>query len=647
MDFRRSIWLIIIVALAPGLFGQYYSSGSKKAIKRFEEARSCFELRDDACVEEALLKAIEADDQFLEAYQLLAQVCYDQGRLEEAIVHYTVTLEIDPHGNPEGYRLLAGLKLMTGDYEGAQQLVDSYLAFPPHEVKNRNAGESIREKCIFAMEAIKNPVPFQPENLGDAVNSEYSEYWPALSVDEKILMFTVMLPGETHTGGDPLYLQEDFFFSTRVKESWEPRENAGAPLNTPDNEGAHSMTADGRTLWFTACNRRSGQGMCDLYYTTLKDGRWSSPRNAGNPVNSRYSEKHPAISADGRVLYFTSNRPGGSGSYDIWMSEKIGDSWSDPVNLGDSVNTTGLEQSPFIHPDQQSLYFSSTGWPGMGQGDLFLTRLNRTSGWTTPENLGYPINTYDNDIGLTLNARGNRAYFASNRGEGTDTDIYAFEMPEEVRPVAVSYMKGRVYDSRNMRGLKAVLQLIDLETEEAVMELESYPGEGDYLISLPTDRDYALNVSADGYLFYSDHFTFTGLHSQAKPLHRDVPLEPVRVGSVVVLQNIFYATGSFELEPASRSELNRMYDFLLLNPAIGVEISGHTDNIGTPGHNQELSEQRAKSVVGYLVNKGIDKRRMKAAGYGEINPVADNENEEGRARNRRTELKIVAIDETN
>jgi len=177
------------------------------------------------------------------------------------------------------------------------------------------------------------------------------------------------------------------------------------------------------------------------------------------------------------------------------------------------------------------------------------------------------------------------------------------------------------------------------------MELESYAGEGDYLISLPRDRDYALNVSADGYLFYSEHFTFTGVYSQAKALQRDVPLEPVRVGSVVVLHNVFFATESFELEPESRAELNRVYDFLLVNPAIGVEISGHTDNTGTPEHNQNLSEQRARSVVDYLVNSGIDTKRLKAAGYGELQPLADNELEEGRAMNRRTELKILAIDE--
>jgi len=645
MESRRGIWLIFLLALAPGLLGQYYSSDSKRAIKRFEEARSCLEKRDETCVEESLLKAIKADKQFIEAYQMLAQLCYEQGRLTEAISYYAQTLEIDPEGNPEAYRLLAGLKLMAADYAGALQLAEQYLAFPPGKVKNLAAGVSIRESCLFALNAISNPVPFKPENLGPAVNSEYSEYWPALSVDEQMLMFTVMLPGKAQSGEDPLYLHEDFFYSTKQEGSWEPRKNAGLPLNTPDNEGAQSLTADGRMLWFTACNRQSGEGMCDLYYSTWEGDRWSSPKNAGNVINSRYSEKHPAISADGRILYFTSNRPGGLGSYDIWMSEKTGDTWSEPVNLGDSVNTPGLEQSPFIHPDQQSLYFSSTGWPGMGQGDLFLTRLNRNSGWTIPENLGYPINTQNDDIGLSLNARGDRAYFASNRGEGLDTDIYSFEMPVELRPVPVSYMTGRVYDSRNMRGISAVLQLIDLETEEAVMELESYAGEGDYLISLPTDRDYALNVSADGYLFYSDHFTFTGIHTQAKPLQRDVPLQPVRVGSVVVLHNIFYATDSFVLEPASRVELNRVYDFLLLNPTIGVEISGFTDNTGSPEHNQLLSQRRAQSVVEYLVNRGIGNKRLKAAGYGEMKPLDDNDTEEGRALNRRTELKILGIDE--
>ncbi len=523
------------------------------------------------------------------------------------------------------------------------EYVDKFLSFPPHEVRNREEGVLLREKCLFALKAKENPVPFEPENMGAAINSEYSEYWPSLSVDEQKLMFTVMLPLDSKEGTLPLRMQEDFFFSNRIDKQWESRKNAGNPLNTLDNEGAHTMTADGRNLYFTACNRRDGKGMCDLYHSTWKDGNWSTPTNLGSPVNSRYSEKHPSISADGRRLYFSSTRPGGLGSYDIWMAVKLGESWSEPVNLGDSVNTSGLEQSPFIHPDQQSLYFSSTGWPGMGQGDLFLTKHLSSGQWSRSINLGYPINTHNDEMGLTVNARGNRAYFASDRGEGTDTDLFTFELPMEIRPVQVSYMKGRVFDSRNMKGLEAVMQLIDLDTEEAVMELQSQDGNGDYLISLPTDRDYALNVSLDGYLFYSDHFTFSGIHSAIDPLRRDIPMERIIAGSTVVLHNVFFETESHALQNESLAELNKVYAFLERNPSIQAEISGHTDNTGSPQHNMELSEQRAKAVVDFLLSKGIGRDRLLSVGYGEEVPVAKNDTEEGRSLNRRTELKIVRL----
>ncbi len=638
----KKAWLIIsLLALATCSMAQQYSSDSKKAIKRFEEARALFQARDDAGAEQALLKAIKADRQFVEAYQLLAQISYDLGRVEEAIGYYTTSLEIDPKGNPDGYRLLAGLTILTGDYNRTLELIDTFLSFPPEEVRMRDVGVTIRENCHFALQAMEHPVPFHPENLGDSVNSAYNEYWPSLSVDENMLMFTVMLPRDPEAGKSPLHLHEDFFYSLKSENEWNGRINAGVPLNTPDNEGAHTMTADGRLLYYTACNRRDGKGQCDLYISRLESGKWGAPVNLGSPVNSRYSEKHPTISADGRMLYFSSDRPGGKGSYDIWVSTKTGNQWTDPVNLGDSINTPGLEQSPFIHPDQQTLFFSSAGWPGMGQGDLFVSRLSPDHTWSKAANLGYPINTFNDEIGLTVNAQGDRAYFASDRQSGKDTDIYTFELPPAARPVFVSYMKGRVYDSRNMKGLKSVLQLIDLETEETVMEMESMPGEGDYLISLPTGRDYALNVSAEGYLFYSDHFSFTGQHNRKDPFRRDIPLDRIIVGSSVVLNNIFFNTGSHELLPLSVTELNKVYEFLQHNPTIAVEISGHTDNTGTAEHNQKLSEQRANSVVNYLVDMGIDTEQLKPAGYGDRIPVAGNTSEEGRAKNRRTELKII------
>jgi Tol biopolymer transport system component len=534
--------------------------------------------------------------------------------------------------------------MMTGEYERTMELLERYLSFPPESVRNRNAGIDLQKKCRFALDAIENPVPFSPENLGDSVNSEYNEYWPSLSVDETMLMFTVMLPRDPERGMSISNLHEDFYFSIRTGERWGGRLNAGAPLNTLDNEGAHSMTADGRMLFFTACNRPGGKGQCDIYVSRRVGGNWSIPVNLGSPVNSRYSEKHPTISADGQRLLFSSDRPGGKGSYDIWISHWNGEGWSPPENLGDSVNTAGLEQSPFIHPDQKTLYFSSTGWPGMGQGDLFLTRTTQDHGWSEPKNLGYPINTHNDEIGLTVNARGDRAYFASDRISGRGTDIYTFELPAALRPVVVSYLTGRVYDARTMKGVEAVIQLIDLDSEEAVMEILSVAGEGDFLVSLPTDRDYALNVSADGYLFHSDHFTFTGEYSRTEPYRRDIPLDRIQVGSSIVLNNIFYETDSYELLPESVVELKKVQGFLQKNPSIIVEISGHTDNTGTPDHNQVLSERRADTVVEFLINMGVRPEALSHAGYGEGQPVADNSTESGRAQNRRTELKIIRIE---
>ncbi|HER09050.1 MAG TPA: tetratricopeptide repeat protein [Bacteroides sp.] len=640
---KRS-WIILILVIFGGCgIVRQQGSSSGRAAKKLEEARAHFEARNDAAAEESLRKALRADPDFADAYRMLAQICYDRGETEKAIAYYSRALRIDPEGNPDGYRLLAGLTYRNGEYERTLRLIDTFLAYPPESVTRRSEALLLREKSLFARDAIRDPVPFHPENLGDSVNSSLNEYWPSLSVDEQMLIFTVMLPNPAGDEQMGTHLQEDFFYSTRIGQAWSRRKNAGPPLNTPDNEGAQSVTADGNSLYFTACNRRSGMGRCDLYVSRKTGEGWSSPLNLGPPLNSRNSEKHPSVSADERVLYFASDRPGGKGSYDIWMSVSSNGTWGVPVNLGDSINTPGIEQSPFIHPDGQTLYFSSDGWPGMGQGDLFVSRLVENRAWSRPVNLGYPINTHHDEIGLVINAKGDRAYFASDRDPGRGTDLYTFELPREVRPVAVSYMTGRVYDAGNMKGLVARMQLVDLASQQVVTELESSPGEGAYLITLPTGSAYALNVSADGYLFYSGHFSFDGVHGHADPFRRDIPLERIEPGRSVVLNNLFFDTDSHTLKSRSVTELNRVYEFLVQYPGVSVEISGHTDDTGSFGYNQELSERRAGEVVSYLVGRGIDPERLMWKGRGEEEPVADNSTEEGRAKNRRTELKIIRI----
>lgn len=641
--FMKRIALLFMLLTALSVQAQDYATKSKRAIRSFEKARELFMLRQDHEAEEYLQKAVDIDTSFVEAWFMLAQIFLDREDTEQAADSYLKGVNADPEEYAAGYLKVAELEYTSGQYRLARQHLDKWREYGFDDDRSVAQARKLEQNIDFSIRATSHPVPFHPESLGSAVNTDQYEYWPSLSVDEQTIFFTVLGPQHPDLPQSRLNLQEDFYYAKKEGNKWVGRENLGPPVNTNNNEGAQSVTADGKYIYFTSCNRPNGHGpMCDLYYARVdENGNWTDPLNLGDVVNTRYSEKHPAISADGRVLYFTSNRPGGKGGYDIWMTVRNGLTWSKPVNLGDSINTPGIEQSPFIHPDQQSLYFSSDGWPGLGKGDVFVSRYKGSGNWTTPQNLGYPINTHNEEMGFVVNAAGNKAYYATNRRDGTDTDIFAFNMPEEVRPKPVSYITGRVYDARTMKGLEALFQLIDLETGDLVMESVSSPGEGDYFLSLPAGTSYAFNVSMPGYLFYSDHFEMDRIYSQMDPFRKDIPLEPILKGRKIVLNNIFFETDSYLLQRASRVELDKIYDLLVLNPGLRIEISGHTDNTGTTAYNMELSEKRAEAVVRYLEEKGIDAERLTARGAGENVPMADNSTEEGRAMNRRTELKVL------
>ena len=438
-------------------------------------------------------------------------------------------------------------------------------------------------------------------------------------------------------------MQEDFYYSVRRPgDGWEARRNLGKPLNSPGNEGAQSLSPDGRMLYFTACNRDDGEGMCDIYISQQTGGKWSVPYNPGRPLNTAYSEKHPSISADGRTLYFASDRPGGWGGLDIWISIMTEDGkWREPVNAGDSINTPEDEQSPFIHPDGKTLYFSSGGHMNLGKGDIFISKKKDDGSWSEAGNLGFPINTFNDEIGLIVNSDGDKAYFSSDRLKGRGMDIYSFDLYPAVRPARVSYIRGRVYDAETFKGLDARFRLIDLETGNVTIESRSHAGEGDFLLPLPTGHNFAFNVSHPGYLFYSEHFSLEGLYEKTDPYLMDVPLKPIETGERIILKNIFFGFDSDSLLTESLVELDRVTEFLRTNPTVSVEISGHTDSIGSSSYNLRLSERRAQSVVEYLLGRGIDAGRLTYKGYGANQPVASNDTEEGRARNRRTELKII------
>ena len=634
--------LFLLLTIPSLVLSQDIHTSSKRAKTAFKTALEYFDRMDDQMALEYCDKAIKADKNFVEAYMMKAQILKDQDNYPAAIENFETALAIDPDFYPEGFMVLASVQFNSGLYEEAWTNVHTFLEKGVFRQITEHEAFEFQDRISFALQAIRNPVPFNPENLGDSINTELNEYWPSLSLDESRIIFTVLLPKDMGIKSEPGF-QEDFYFSDKDENgNWTRARNAGGFLNTEKNEGAQTLSADGRILYFTACDRMDGFGKCDLYVSYNHSDRWTSPLNLGGTVNSRYSDKHPSVSSDGRELYFASDRPGGKGGLDIWMTRKDKfDQWTTPINLGDSINTPGNEQSPFIHSDNKSLYFSSEGHQNLGKGDIFLSRRTNSGKWLSPVNLGYPINTHHNEIGLIVNASGQVAYFSSDRDGTRGMDIYRFELYPEVQPTPVSYMKGRVYNALTWKGIEAEFLLIDLSTGEVVIQAKSSPGEGDYLVPLPMDKNYALNVSHPGYLFYSAHFEFRGVHEATDPYILDVPLNPIRPGEKVVLNNIFFDFNKAELLKESEVELNKAYEFLIKNSGLRVRIAGHTDNIGGDEYNLNLSEKRARAVVDYLVLKGIDASRLEYSGYGASKPVADNSTEEGRSLNRRTELEIL------
>lgn len=616
--------------------GQQFSSESPKAQKFYKNGKDYFTARNYPKAIENLQKAIKEDPKFQAAYMVLAEVYWEQERFQLAADAYNDGLSIDPTFYPRGYLNKAKLEIYTGNYEKA---VKSYQTFLGLGVDNQKLTETAEFglKCAnYAIYAISHPVDFNPVNLGDNVNSKDDEYWPTLSADEQKLIITRKIG----SGDNLTHQQEDFLYSTETGTEWTKMKGVGKPLNTPFNEGAQTISADGKTMVYTVCTRK-GIGRCDLFISHFKNGEWTVPVSIGPPVNTADKETQPSLSADGRTLYYACDRKDGKGGMDIWKSTLNDDGgWSAPENLGDSVNNDGNQIAPFIHHDNKSLYFASDKHIGIGGFDIYKASFNEDGNCTGIDNLGYPINTQHDEFGLIVNAKGNMAYYSLETEGENGRDIYRFEIPLPARPNEVSYLKGSVFDAKSYKPLSANFELSNLETGSLISKSIS-DEKGEFLVCIPTDNNYMLSVKAEGYLFYSDNFSLKGVFHIEEPYKKKIPLNPIIAGERIILKNIFFATDSYQLEKESELELNELVSFLNNNPTLKVELSGHTDNQGSDAYNLELSDNRANSVVDYLVSKGIDKERLVAKGYGLTEPIANNETSEGRAQNRRTELKIL------
>ncbi len=500
------------------------------------------------------------------------------------------------------------------------------------------------EECRYGREQVKDSVKVRIDNVGSAINTTFPEYGPVISADESVLFFTSRR--NTTTGGRmDLSLNvyyEDIYVINKEENSWKNAENIGKPVNTEKHDATISLSPDGQMLYIY----KDDMGDGNIYMCKLNGQQWSEPKKMPEPINSKYHESSISVSYDGRTAYFVSSRPDGSfGKRDIWICHKGKDNkWGEAQNIGNSINTEYNEEGVFIHPDGKTLYFSSQGHKTMGGYDIFKSVYNAdTKSWSEPENLGYPINTPDDDLFFVMSASGRHAYYASAMAGGYgDKDIYMITFPEpptEEGP-QLTLLKGIVFDEKTSKPLFANIEITDNEKNEVVAEFESNSNSGKYLVSLPSGKNYGIAVNAQGYLFHSENLNIP-LSTGYREVEKNIKLKKIEVGGSIVLNNIFFDYDKAILRSESTAELNRLIQMLNEMPTLRIEISGHTDNKGSSAYNNSLSEKRAKAVVDYLVEHGIKADRLQFKGLGFSNPIASNDTEEGRQLNRRTEFKVL------
>ncbi len=648
------LWLAAVFCLgAPQLSGQAYmtdKTAPEKVAEKYREARKLIFNREMAEGKKTLEKILKKYPNFVDARFLYAEAFAVERNFGRAKQEFALALELAPDHRPVAYLILGEIAMEAREYAESARMLDKYLSYPSNAETQRRHAQKLLADARFIPGALAKPLPFSPRNVGAGINTPEPEYAAQLSADARKMVFTRLV---TEARGR----QEDFFESERLPDgTWGTAKALGAPVNTEFNEGAQSLSANGRLLVYTTGQYPDGYGNTDLYISELVDGSWSKPMNMGETINGRSAETQPALSANGDLLIFASNRAGTRGDLDLWITKRRPNgSWSAPENLSE-LNTPYEDGSPFLHADGKTLYFRSKGLPGFGNFDLYRSQLQPDGKWGKPVNLGHPINTPSEEGLLVVTLDGKEGYFFSGQGpEGRGGwDIYAFDMPEPIRPFPATYARLKVLDAETQAPIGASSELFEFPAQ-TLFAAGRTDRTGEWLVCLPTGRDYGLQVQSDGYLFHSENFDLADSFTVEKPFELTILLQrvpvaqaapapnapPKTVGRPVILRNVFFESGSATLKQESRMELDRLKKMMDDNPTFKVRIQGHTDNVGADADNMALSEARAKSVVDYLVSKGIATARLTALGFGETLPIDANETKRGRANNRRTEFVIL------
>ncbi len=620
---------ILLLFLSINTFAQ---SPNPKAKEFYEKALKNIAERKSVDAIENLQKAIDKDSTFADPYFKLGQINEVARNQENAIKFYKKAIELRPNDPllTQGYTYIGTRLVKAGEYAKAKE----YLSF---SVKNVPQNSPVMkqltrqlEQCKFGEEAKNAAMLFNAAEMGATINFKNKQYFPVLTADNETLIFTAR-----SDDGD-----ENLYTSQLINGKWSAPKSISDKINTTANEGTCSISADGRTLVFTSCDGKNSLGSCDLYISKKVGEEWTTPENLGSSVNTPFWEAQPSLSNDGRILYFSSDRQGGYGRKDLWVSElKENNNWTKAINLGNVINTASDEISPFVHANGHTLFFASDGHLGMGGLDLFMTE-SKIGIYSKPENLGFPINTHEDQVALFISADGSKGYYSSD--VKPDIKLFQFDIPQKLAEKfkRASYVKGIVQDASNNQNISAEIELIDLKTNKVTEKTTSDAVTGQYTAVLPNGSQYGLFINKKDYFFKSLTFNFSE-KNEADGKTINILLDPIKKDVKTVLNNIFFDSGKAELRPESFTELNKLQLLLTQNPSLKVEISGHTDDVGKDAENQALSEKRALSVADYLIKKGVNTQNIKVKGYGKTKPIVPNTSEENRQINRRIEMSIL------
>jgi len=587
-----------------------------------------------------LLRKIKNTEEIVEVYRLKAIVFWQLGETLKADEFALNCIAICPDKNPLIYYLLGEIYFNRKVYVDAEKYLQKAIELNLDE-KTKKKAEKMYEKARIITDIINNPVPFNPQVV-KGVSTKADEYLPMLSPDQDMIFYTRR--GEKdEIGSLAKIVTEEFVFSKGNSEIFNKGIKMPFPFNRNLNEGGASITIDNKTLYFTACgNAVAGYNNCDLFYTYKAGDGWSEVMSFRKQISMKDSwESQPSVSADGNSVIFASDRKGGFGGSDLYLIQKNEkEKWGIPKNLGENINTKSNEKSPFLHIDNETLFFASNQFPAIGGYDIFYSRKDSMGNWQKPKNLGFPINTVSDELGLFVSTDGIKAYFASNQLDGVGGwDLYSFDLYDAARPKRVLFLKGNLKDENGQVVDDATIELKNIKSKEKhIVQVQ----EGEYTAAYTIDEedDILLTINKNGFAFNSTYISSND-ETFSSPTKIDFMIEQLEDGKAFRLDNIYFSTNSFELNIISKEILIAFAEYLLLNDKMRVAIQGHTDNIGSANANLLLSENRAKAVSSFLLDEGVEKERLDFKGYGEQKPVASNDTENGKAQNRRTEFLIL------